>query len=629
MNSRSSVVVIVTVFAGVVVVALAAAIGYAVGRSGHRPGGAAPGSVPVADAAQQVYTCSMHPQVRLDRPGKCPICDMPLVPADAAQSGPEGRPELSLSEHALAMANVETTPVTRRELSRELRAVGRIQYNETSLGTVTARVDGYAERLFVNFTGVEIKAGDHLAEVYSPELLVAQQELLIALQSGSGRLIGPMVDTAKLKLQRWGLTEEQIQALVENKKIADRVTLYSPIQGTVIEKSIVQNSAFKAGDALYRVANLDTVWVYLDIYEYDLAWVRYGQRVDVIAEALPGKSFEGRVTFVEPIVREETRTIRVPVFVENEDHVLKPGMFVSAVIRSRLAKDGGAAPTGVEGKFSCPMHPQVLREETGTCPVCEMPLEQIPGQASEPEAADELVGPADPSPAEIATPHFCPMKCEGEKNYESAGNCPVCKMRLEPVEASRLPAGSGLLAVPASAVLDSGTRKIVYVEKSTGLFEPRELVLGPRAGEFFPVLEGVSEGERIVTRGGFLIDSQFQITGHSSLFYPGGLMGSSGGHQHGAAPAASSDSSPPPPLTSPSKSEDASEHQHGAAPASSSESLPPPESEAPESGAPSEHQHGTAPVRNSPAPISPPHRPDAASPSPPTPPVDADEHEHH
>ena len=150
---------------------------------------------------------------------------------------------LRLSDHALAMANVETTPVTRRALARELRAVGKVQYNESSLATVTARVDGYAERLFGNFTGVEIKAGDHLAEVYSPDLLVAQQELLIALQGGSGGQVGPLVETSRLKLRRWGLTEDQIQALVEDKEITDRVTLYSPIQGTVIEKSIFENSA--------------------------------------------------------------------------------------------------------------------------------------------------------------------------------------------------------------------------------------------------------------------------------------------------------------------------------------------------------------------------------------------------
>lgn len=425
-----------------------------------------------ATAKEEIWTCSMHPQIRLPSAGKCPICEMPLIVTAAGQIGSGGEPMLELSDHALAMASVETSPVIRRELFRELRAVGKIQYSESSLATITARIDGYAERLFVDFTGVEIKAGDHLAEVYSPDLIAAQQELLIALRSESGSL----AEMAKLKLQRWGLTGEQIAELIKNKTLTDRITLYSPVQGTVIEKLIVQNSAFKVGDALYRIANLDTVWVYLDIYEADLPWVRYGQQVEITAEALPGHVFKGQVTFVQPVVNEETRTVRVPVHVENKDHALKPGMFVSAVIKSALEGDKHAAPAGTEGKF------------------------------------------------------FCPMKCEGEKIYDKPGNCPVCEMKLDQIPAAYL--GAGVLAVPVSAVLDSGTRRIVYVEKSRGLFEAREVILGPRTAGFFQVITGVAEGERVVTRGGFLIDSQFQITGHPSLFYPGGLMDDSSGHQH-------------------------------------------------------------------------------------------------
>jgi Cu(I)/Ag(I) efflux system membrane fusion protein len=191
------------------------------------------------------------------------------------------------------------------------------------------------------------------------------------------------------------------------------------------------------------------------------------------------------------------------------------------VIRSALAGDGRAAPTGVEGKFSCPMHPQVLRDEQGQCPICEMRLEQIPG----------LERATHEPPSAPASRYACPMECEGAQSYAEPGSCPVCRMRLEPDPASPT-SGPGLLAVPASAVLDSGTRRIVYVEQSRGLFEPREVTLGPRSGEFFPVLDGLAEGERVVIRGGFLIDSQFQITGHPSLFYPGGLMGDAAPDQH-------------------------------------------------------------------------------------------------
>ena len=222
------------------------------------------------------------------------------------------------------------------------------------------------------------------------------------------------------------------------------------------------------------------------------------------------------MTFVQPIVDELTRTIRIPIHVENPDHALKPGMFVSASILSVLGDDGAAAPTGVEGMFSCPMHPQVLDPEPGPCPNCGMPRVAIPGARH--DHADAPAAPGVPA-------YACAMHCEGDKTYPEPGNCPVCGMKLDLVAPKPPQTGTPLLAVPATAVLDSGTRKLVYVEREPGLFEAREVVLGPRADAFYPVLKGLDEGDRVVTRGGFLVDSQFQISGHPSLFYPGGLLG--------------------------------------------------------------------------------------------------------
>lgn len=533
------------------IVIVAAGVGYLLGsgRSGGRSNvpGTSGGMADAPSTAKQVYTCSMHPQVRLDQPGNCPICEMPLIPAASATTAAGEAPMLQLSEHAISMASVETIAVERRPLSRDLRAVGRIEYNESSLATITPRVDGFAERLFVSFTGVEIRKGDHLAEVYSPELLVAQQELLIALQAGAGNLLA---EVAKTKLRLLGLTDQQVADLVEKKQTTDRVTLYSPISGTVIEKSIVEKASFKAGDALYRIANLDSVWVYLEIYEYDLPWVRYGQQVRISAEAIPGRTFDGVVTFVQPVVNEQSRTVRVPVYVDNKDHALKPGMFVTAIIAAELTSEGRAAPTGVEGRYSCPMHPQVLADAAGACPICQMPLEKIPAGVAvavpDQHAAHDT--PAVAAPILAAPRYYCPMKCEGEKTYDQPGRCPVCNMKLKelPVVPAAAARGSGVLAVPVSAVLDSGTRQIVYIEKSRGLFEPRELTLGPRAGDYFAVLAGLAEGERVVTRGNFLIDSQFQVTGHPSLFYPGGLHATMG-HQHGGTAAPGGPNAPTPP----------------------------------------------------------------------------------
>lgn len=450
------------------------------------------------EASGQIWTCSMHPQVRLPKPGKCPICSMPLIPAKPAakpaSTNEDSGSMLELSEHARAMASVETVPVQRRKMSREIRVVGKVQYNETALANITTRVEGYVERLFVDYTGIEVKVGDHLVEIYSPDLLVAQQELLIALESQRNL---PLVESAKRKLLLWGLTQEQIDDLVQNKKISDRVTLFSPIQGTVTEKLVVQKAMVKPGEMLYRLANLESVWVYLDLYEYELPWVQYGQMAEISTEAFPGQSFSGRVWFINPVLNEETRTVKVLLNINNTGHKLKPGMYVSAVIRAELRADGKPAPTGVEGQWSCPMHPLVVLPKAGDCPICKMALVQIPGKPAH-------------------------TKDEGDQL---------------------------LLAVPVTAVLDSGIRKLVYIEKTKGQFMPVEIVTGPRTDDSYPVLSGLSEGDKVVTRGNFLLDSQFQIRGLPSLFYKEG-QAAAAGHQHGGAtptPSSGASVSLPPP----------------------------------------------------------------------------------
>lgn len=432
----------------------------------------------------------MHPQVRLPNPGKCPICEMPLIKAESsAGNSPNEEATIQLRDSARLMAGVETALVERRKLSHDLRAVGKVQYNETALATITSRVDGYVERLFVDYTGVQVKAGDHLVEIWSPELFIAQEELFSELRSGTNPRLG-----AKLKLQRLGMTPEQVDELIRTRTATERVTLLSPITGTVTEKMVVQKSAVKAGDVLYRLANLDSVWVYLDIYEYELPWVHYGQEVEVTTEARPGKTFRGRVWFINPVVTEESRTVKVLLNINNEGQQLKPGMFVSAVIRSQLLADGSPASTGLEGKFSCPMHPAVVESAAGKCRICGMDLVQIPGTPGGPVAEkDELV-----------------------------------------------------LAVPASAVLDSGLRKLVYVERAPNQFAAVPITTGPRADDWFPVFSGLKEGDRVAVRGNFLLDSQFQISGLPSLFNEKGQT-MAPAHQHDGATATPSQTPTPTP----------------------------------------------------------------------------------
>jgi len=460
-----------------------------------------------AEAIGQVWTCSMHPQVRMAKPGKCPICSMPLIPAKPAAKPATTNPPsaaasesmLELSDHARAMASVETAPVQRRKMSREIRVVGKVQYNETALANITTRVEGYVERLFVDYTGIEVKPGDHLVEIYSPDLLVAQQELLIALDSQRN---AALAESAKRKLLLWGLTQAQVDDLVRDKKVSDRITLFSPIHGTVTEKAVVQKQMVKPGEMLYRLANLESVWVYLDIYESELPWVQYGQMVEAKSEAIPGQTFSGRVWFISPVLNEETRTVKVLLNINNAERKLKPGMYVSAVIRAELLANGKPAPTGVEGQWSCPMHPLVVLPQGGECPICKMQLVQIPGTAAS-------------------------AKPEGEQL---------------------------LLAVPVSAVLDSGVRKLVYVEKPKGRFSPVEIVTGPRTDDSYPVLSGLSEGDLVAVRGSFLLDSQSQIRGLPSLFYKEG-QAAVAGHQHGGAPP------PPAPAASGKKPQGHDQHK--------------------------------------------------------------------
>lgn len=184
-----------------------------------------------------------------------------------------------------------------------------------------------------------------------------------------------MIESVRTKLLRWDILPEQIDDLVRTRKVQKRMNIYSPVAGTVIEKAVVEKCSVKTGDVLYRLVNLDSVWVNLDVYEHELGWIQYGRMVDITAEAFPGREFHGRVVLISPVVDRESRTIKVRVNVSNVDRLLKPGMFVSARGLVPLRGDGSPAPTGVGGKYICPMHPEVIQDTPGSCPRCSMPLE--------------------------------------------------------------------------------------------------------------------------------------------------------------------------------------------------------------------------------------------------------------
>jgi Cu(I)/Ag(I) efflux system membrane fusion protein len=455
-----------------------------------------------ADAGE--WTCSMHPQVRLPQPGQCPFCGMNLIPVAQLQ-------DVTAMEKRAGLA---TEPVVYRELFKEIRTVGKLDYDENRVAYITARVAGRIDRLYVGFAGIVVKAGDHLVDIYSPRLNVDQTSLIRALEAsqrpGANRKVElEALEATRERLRLLGIMPQQIQEIERTRKATDHMTIYAPIGGTVIEKhdKARLGQYVEPGDALFRIGDLDPIWLYLDIYEYDLAWVRYGQRVDVSVEAYPGEKFTGMVTFIDPFLDDKTRAVKVRVNLKNTDRKLKPAMYATATVRVRLRFDGTPEPTGLEGKYICPMHPEVIQDQPGRCSICEMPLERVPG-----------------SPA-VKTTHI-----------------------------NGKPPKAGVLAVRASAVLDTGRRKVVYRKKADGAFELVEIEVGPRSmamdksgqtGPFFPVLKGLAEGDLVVAAGGFLLDSQRQIEGMPTLLYPEGLSGSNLHAGHGQDATKPSTASPP------------------------------------------------------------------------------------
>ncbi len=463
----------------------------------------------------QIWTCSMHPQIRMPKPGNCPICGMKLVPAKAVSGDGSA---VVLSDAAQRIASIEVERVARHPLAHELRTVGRIEFAEPNVANLTARVTGRVERIYADYTGVDVAQGDHLVDIYSPELVVAQEEFLLGARSlraestaqRSGR-DEARLDSARAKLLLLGVTAEQVDELAQTGRPRLVLTVHAPIGGTVVTKHVREQTYVETGDPLYDIADLSRVWLLADIYEFELPWVARGQEARVTLEALPGEAFEGVVAFVDPSVDETTRTIKVRINLDNQRRLLKPGMFAHVTIRAALGADGKRALSLLAGKFTCPMHPEIVADGDGMCPICGMALIREPGE--------HVASGVERSAVVTFT---CPM--HPEVVSDAPGKCPKCGMdlvRVEPSDAAGR--GAELLAIPATSVLDSGARRIVWVEREPGRYESAEVTLGPRAGDRYPVLAGLAEGDRVVVRGNFLLDSQSQIEGRPSLLFPKGL----------------------------------------------------------------------------------------------------------
>ncbi|TIH11676.1 efflux RND transporter periplasmic adaptor subunit [Marinifilum sp. JC120] len=386
----------------------------------------------VTETGEVVWTCSMHPQIQLPEPGKCPLCFMDLIPLEkGGKSGDEAISlrQISLTSSARKLAGIATTPVERQSVNVETRMMGKVDYDETRIGTITAWTGGRIDKLYIDYTGSSVRKGQATASIYSPELLTAQAELIQSVKAKSalrGSSLKVVKDTAvrteqaaREKLRLLGLSKSQIANIVKRGKAAEHITLYSPMSGIVIKKDVVEGVYVKTGTPIYTIADLSRVWVILEAYESDLPWIKMGMKMTFSTEAYPGKNFEGKVVYIDPMVNEKTRTVRVRLEVPNKGLKLKPGMFVRAVNKE------------------------------------------------EKQAEKELV-------------------------------------------------------IPASAPLITGKRAVVYiaVPGKEGVFEGREIVLGPKAGNFYVVKYGLNEGEEVVTKGNFKIDSAIQIIAKPSMMNP-------------------------------------------------------------------------------------------------------------
>ncbi len=438
-----------------------------------------------------VWTCSMHPQIQLPKEGQCPLCGMDLIPLDSG-SAEEGMPSnrrLIMSPDAMKLAEIQTTAVERKSAAAKIRMVGKVEYDETKIAYITAWTGGRIDRLYIDQTGVPVQKGDHMAYLYSPELVSAQEEYLQAIegvQSVSESHLDIIkstsvstVENAREKLRLLGVTDEQIQELEKKKKPSSHMTVYATANGIVVNREVQEGDYVKTGSRIYSIVDLSQVWIKLDAYEADLQWLRYGQDVAFEAEAYPGEILHGRISFVDPILDQKTRTVKVRVIVDNEKGLLKPGMFVRAVVSAQVIGSDKVMDTYLDGKWMCPMHPEVISEEAGACPICEMPL--------------------------VTTE----------------------KMGYTATDDIELP-----LVIPATAVLKTGKRAVVYVRAlhtTKPTFEGREIVLGARAGDDYIVKSGLAAGEIVVTNGNFKIDSALQIQAKPSMMNPKGEAGG-GGH---------------------------------------------------------------------------------------------------
>ncbi|NWJ42235.1 MAG: efflux RND transporter periplasmic adaptor subunit [Geothrix sp.] len=306
------------------------------------------GATSAAAPKKQMYQCPMHPQIIQDHPGACPICGMDLVPMEEVGTGGtglEGHAAITIDPERQQLIGLRTEKVAEGMVSGELRALGRVVVDETRVRKVTVKVEGFVEKLFVDFVGKPVAKGQPLFSLYSPEFVSAQREYLLALQTqkslaggslqGSG---GELLESAKRRLGLWDVPKEAIDHLEKTGEVQKALTLRSPISGVVTVKNVMEGARITPADILFEITDLSRVWVQVDVYEAELGRAKVGMPADLMVEASPGKTFRGRIVFVDPVMDPKTRTARARVEFANPRGELKPEMFGDVLLKGQGRK---------------------------------------------------------------------------------------------------------------------------------------------------------------------------------------------------------------------------------------------------------------------------------------------------
>ncbi len=279
-------------------------------------------------ANKQVWTCSMHPQIRRNEPGQCPLCSMDLIPVQAQEEGVNS--PLKMTAAAMKLANIQTTKLKKKIPQKEMLLNGKIQIDERSILSQTGHIAGRIEKLAVNFTGEQVRKGQLLANIYAPDLVNAQEELLTALQMQEQN--PEILAAARQKLKFWKLTDEQIDKIEKSRKVTNDFPLTADVTGIVINLKVAPGDHIHQGQILFQVADLNKLWVLFDAYESDVAWIKKGDRITYQVSAYPGKEFQDSVSYIDPVIDPKTRVAKVRVEVKNRARLLKPEMFVQGKI---------------------------------------------------------------------------------------------------------------------------------------------------------------------------------------------------------------------------------------------------------------------------------------------------------